>query len=214
VSVKQKSSLGCFRARDILCQFFGIFILLFFPKLAKADSLEDAARTLARRAAASVHGAGVTCEMRNLSLLDGTEFAKISAAFEEELQQRGGKIVGADASAAVILSVTQNPSEYLGVVQIRRKEDAQTLMETLGPVKGPAAAELAFSVTLHRELLFAQDSPVLDVVFVGDGQVMLALGPAEIDSYQRRDGNWVRSGVEPLPKSARTKRARLSLPWN
>ena len=213
MSAKQKSSLSCFRARNIFLQFLGLFLVLPLQQSAKADSLEDAARALARRAAAFLHGSTVTCEVQNLSSMESAEFVKVSAAFEEELQQRGVKIASRDASAALVVNVTQNPTEYLGVVQVRKKEGTQTLMESLGGIKGPTAAELAFELALRRELLFTQESPILDVVFAGDGKVMFAVGTEEIASYQRRDeGGWVRSSVERLPRQqapARSERGYL-----
>jgi len=154
-----------------------------------------------------MRGATVTCAMQNLSSMDSAEFTKVSAAFRDELQQRGVKTVDANAAAALVVSVTQNPTEYLGVVQIRRNEDTQTLMEGFGERLGPPEAESAFDVTLHRELLFAQDSAVLDVVFAGDGKVLFALGPAEIASYQRSDdGGWARTSAERLPRKRAPER--------
>jgi len=206
VPAKQKPSLASSIARIILCLLIGTLLVVFLPQLAKADALEDAARALARRVAASLHGNAATCEMRNSSSLGGAEFARISAAFQDELRQRGVKISTVETATTVIVSVTQSPSEYLGVAQIQRKEDPQTLMETLGALKGPGTAELAFNSTLHREPLFSQESPILDVVFAGDGQVAFALGPGEIDSYQRRGGSWVHTGVETLPRRTAPQR--------
>jgi hypothetical protein len=62
-------------------------------------------------------------EFRNISSLGSTEFASLSTAFKEELERRGVKIVLADAVVNLVVSVTQNPTEYIGVVQIQRKEN-------------------------------------------------------------------------------------------
>jgi len=123
----------------------------------------------------------------------------VSTAFQEELQRRGVKILTADAAASLVLSITQNPTEYIGVVQIRRKENTETVMETIGLVKGPAAPESSFSLSLHRELLFLQDTPILDVVLDSDGKHAHALGAQEISSYEWQGGQWVPAGVEHLP---------------
>lgn len=120
----------------------------------------------------------------------------------------------AGAPVSLVLTTTQNPTEYVGVVQIRRKENTEAVIETIGPVKGPAASDAMFTLTLHRELLFSQDSPILDVVFAGDGQLVFALGAEWISSYQWRDERWVRSGIEPLPRRrvpARGEHGFLSL---
>jgi hypothetical protein len=199
VFAKHKLSSIYSKSRGVLPLFLGISLLLT-PSFSRADSLEDASRVLARKVAVSLQGASVNFEIRNLSSLPSTEFASISAAFQDELQQQGVKIITAEALAAVLVSVSQNPTEYLGVAQIQRKENPQTILESLGRVRGPAIPELAVNVTLHRQLLFSQDSPILDVVFAANGQLAFVLGYSEIASYQLRDGGWVRSGVEPLPR--------------
>lgn len=144
--------------------------------------------------------------MKNLSSLGATAFSALSTAFQSELQARGVKLMAGETAVAVIVSITQSPTEYLGVAQIHKKDDPITLMESLGAVTGPGAPEIAPNLTLHRELLFEQDRPMLDVVFAGDGQLAFVLGAAEISSYQLRDGKWMRSGVELLPRRRAAER--------
>jgi hypothetical protein len=186
------------RGRVILCTLLAFF-LLFGPQPAHADSLEEAARALARKVWSSIRGTPVSCEFRNLSSLRSSEFAILTAAFQEELQRRGAKILPGDAAVPLVVSVTQNPTEYIGVVQIQRKENPETIMDTLGFVKGPAAPQPAFSIGLHRELLFSQDNPILDVVLDTDTKHAHTLGTQEISSYEWRGAEWVLTGSERLP---------------
>jgi hypothetical protein len=164
-----------------------------------ADSLEEAGHSLARKVASSLHGASVTCEVLNKSSLQSTQFGTFAAAFQEELLRRGVKILTAEAPVAIILTVTQNPTEYLGVLQIQRNETTETLLETIGPVKGTGAPEAIFTLTLHRELLFSQDGPILDVVLDDDTKHAQALGPQEIGFYEWRGSQWIWTGSERLP---------------
>ena len=99
--------------------------------------------------------------------------------------------MSADAAVKLVVSVTQDPAEYIGVVQIQQKENTETVMETLGPVNLPAAPEPMFSLTLHREFLFSQDSPILDVMLDNDGKHAEALGTQEIRSYEMNGDQWV-----------------------
>ncbi len=140
----------------------------------------------------------MSCEFRNLATLRRGEFASFSAAFQRELQQRGAKIVAADAAVRLAVSVTQDPAEYLAVVQIQRGENSETVMETIGPVDGPAAPEPAFSLTLHREFLFSQDRPILDVV-LDDGTHAETLGAQAISFYELQGGQWTLTDSEHLP---------------
>jgi hypothetical protein len=202
VSAKQNLPLPRSRGLAVLDQLLGyalFFLLLFSPRPAYADTLEESTRLLARKVWVSIHKSSVSLEFRNISSLGSAEFASVSAAFQEELQRRGVKILAADAAANLVVSVTQNPTEYIGVVQIQRKENTETVMETIGLVKGPAAPEPAFSLTLHRELLFSQDDPILDVVLDNDTKHAHALGTQEITSYEWQGGQWVTTGVEHLP---------------
>ena len=141
----------------------------------------------------------MSLEFRNVSSLGSAEFASVSAAFQEELQRRSVKILAADTAVSLVVSVTQTPTEYIGVVQIQRKETTETVIETIGLVKGPAAPEPSFSLTLHRELLFSQDSPILDVVLDGDTKHGYVLGAQEITSYEWLGGQWVSGELEHLP---------------
>ena len=162
----------------VVLSYFLIFLLIYSlaPLDARADTVGESARALARKVWSSIHATTVTCDFRNLSTLRRAEFANLSAAFQEELQRRGVKILPADATVNLVVSVTQDPAEYIGVVQIQRKESTETVMETIGPVDGPAAPEPAFSLALHREFLFSQETPIFDVVFGRTGNMPMRSG--------------------------------------
>jgi hypothetical protein len=198
VYAKQKLSL--LRPRG---WFFPFVLLGFFIVCAtaasQADSHEDAVRILAHKVASSLHGASITYVVRNLSSLRGEELSILSATFQEELQRRGAKILSGDAAVSVTLTVTENPTVYMGIVQIRSKENTETVMESLGPVEGAPAAETAYSLILHKDLLFAQDSPILDVILRRDGRHASALGPQEIASYELQSDGWILTGAGRLP---------------
>lgn len=198
MSAKQKLSPPLSLSSILCCLALG-FALLLAPISSRADSLEDAARALARKAASILHGASVTCEVRNLSSLRGREFSDLSAAFQEELQQRGAKVLPADAAGSVVLTVTENVSSYLGIVQIRRKENSETVMEPLGPIEGAPITEHLYSLVLHKEFLFVQDSPIVDVVLDRDGKGAFALGLQGIAYYKRQGELWVPTGTDRLP---------------
>jgi hypothetical protein len=214
VSAKQNLCLPRSRGRSVLTQlleFVLFFLLIFSPPSARADTLEESTRLLARKVWASIHGSSVSLEFRNMSSLGSAEFASVSVAFQEELQRRGVKIVPTDAAARLVVSVTQNPTAYIGVVQIQRKETTETVIEAIGLVKGPVASEPSFSLMLHRELLFSQDGPILDVVLDSDAKHAYVLGAQEISSYEWRGQQWVPTGVEHLPLHRPSQRSEQGL---
>lgn len=188
------------RGPAIVCQLLGLFFVFsFVPKQGRADSFEDSARTLAHKIALSIHAVPATCEFRNLSSLRGTEFEKLIAAFEQELQRRGVRIAAADDTIKLVISISQDPTEYLAVVQIQRKESTETVIESMGPVNGPSIQEPSFHLTLHREYLLSQEQPLLDVVLESGERHAEALGTQSISSYELRGDQWELTGVEPLP---------------
>jgi hypothetical protein len=209
VRAKQNLSLpssGGLAILQQLIRFVLFFVLLLVPKAANADTLEESARLLARKVWVSIHGSSVSLEFRNLSSLGNAEFAGISTAFQEEFQRRGVKIQAESAAVALIVSITQNTTEYLGVVRIQRRDNSETVIETIGPVQGPAAPQLAFNYTLHRKLLFSQDNPIVDVVLNDSEERAEALGVGEIYEYELRDGQWLLKGTEYFPTRENARR--------
>jgi hypothetical protein len=197
VSAKLKLSPPRLRGRLFFFSLLG-FLFLCGPA-ARADSLEDAVRLLARKAASALHGVAATCEVKNSSSLQGKEFSNLSTVFQEELQRRGARILPRDAAVSVVLTVTENSTAYMGIVQIRRKESPESFMEVLGPIEGAPAAELTYSLVLHKEFLFSQDVPMVDVVLAGDDRHAHALGLEEISSYELHGDRWVLTGTVRLP---------------
>jgi hypothetical protein len=207
VSAKQKISLPRQCGRTPLFLLLGVFLVIaFLPRNARADSLEEGARALARKVWSSIHSTSVQCEFRNYSTLRAGAFASLATAFEEELQRRGIKIVQSEAAVELVVTVTQDPTEYIGVVQIQRRGNSETIMETIGPVSGPPAPAPAFNLTLRREFLFSQNDPIVDVVFDSDSKRAFVLGFGELSTYVLRDGNWVSAGSERLPRHGVMKR--------
>lgn len=181
-----------------LCLVLMVF-LLALPQTSRADSLEDATRTLARKAASSLHGVSISYEVRNLSSLPGKEFSNLSAVFQEELQRLGARVLPANAAASVVLTVSENPEAYIGVVQIRRKESSENVMEVLGPIESAPVAELTYSLALHKEFLFAQDVPILDVALENDAKHAVALDPQGISIYEIQGDRWILATTGHLP---------------
>jgi hypothetical protein len=179
-----------------LCSFF---LLLAFPVFCGAQSLADGARVLARKAVASVHGGSVNCEERNISSLKDGEFSEVVTAFQDELQRRGVKIIAAGAGAKVTLTVSGNVTSYLGVAKIERGGSEEIVFEALGRVIDAAPGEAASTVVLHKEFLFAQETPMVDVVMDAEGKHAYALGLREINTHELQNESWVKTQTERLP---------------
>ena len=180
------------------CFFF--FSSLFFTHAAPpADPLEDATRALARKVATAVHGGVVSLAQQNLSSLNGTEFSHLNDVFQEELQARGVKISPNQSTFKIIFTVASGLSGYMGVAQIERGDTSTTEMEPLGRAADFSPSEVSSGMTLHKEFLFAQESPIADVAFASGGKYAIALGRQEIYSYDLKGEQWQSGGFQRLP---------------
>lgn len=180
------------------CFFF--FSSIFFIRAASpADPLEDATRALAREVASAIHGGIVSLAQQNLSALNGTEFSHLNEVFQEELQSRGVKISQNQAGVKVIFTVAASLNGYLGVAQIERGEISTAEMQPLGRAADSLSSDAPAGITLHKEFLFSQESPLVDVVFSVDRKSAYALGPEEVHLYALKGEQWESAGFERLP---------------
>jgi hypothetical protein len=201
VYAKQKLSLPLSRGCFFQCLLLG-FSFICTPTPARADSLEDSVRTLARKFATSSRGVTVTLSIENRSDLREKQISDLEGAFENELRGRGVKILPQSGTAKVILTFSRNMSGYLAILQLRRGEASETWIEELG--RSPGAYGLPFSagLRLQRELIFTSDLPILDLVFSDtDSRQIDVLGPQQITSYLREGDHWTPSTVLNLPRN-------------
>lgn len=187
-------------ARAIVHPFLALCLLFsLFAAGTHADGLEDGARTLARKVSISARATSVDCQFQNLANLGSNAFARFVAAFQAELLRRSVKLEASDASVNLVVSVSRGSSEFIGVAQILRKENPETVMESLGSVNSIVAPEPAFSLILRREFLFSDDRPILDVLLNQDGKHAEALGSDDLSAYELQGDDWVLTGSDQLP---------------
>jgi hypothetical protein len=201
VYAKQKLSPPPPRGR-----FFPFLLLGFFfvctPTPARADSLDDGALALARRVLHSIQGESVWLNIKNRSALQEAEFGKLVSIFKNELQQRGAKIVPYDASAEIVLTVSNCPTGYLGIVEIRRAtKKTETLIGSLGHGEGAEQDRSASGLVLRKELLFSQERPLLDAAFYHSFPLIDTLGQGEFGHYELIDGRWTPTKSNYLPRN-------------
>ena len=198
VSAKQKLSLLPSRGWFVVCLFLGL-LFQFFPPSSKADSLEDAARALARKVASSTAGLSLNLEVQNSSSLSAPVVSRLTAVFQEELQRHGAKISQGKTAASVVLKLSQNLTEYLGIAQIQKGENSEIIIESWGFLEGNPAVEPRSVYSLRRELLISQESPILDAVLEEDEKHLHALGLQEISNFELQNGQWKLTGTDRLP---------------
>lgn len=176
-----------------------LVFLVALPCSTRADSLEDTARALARKVASSLQGTTVSCESRNLAALSEARYSVLVGAFRDELQRRGVKVLPQHSTAKIALTLSKRLTDYLGIVQIVRGEDIETIVQSFGRIADANLGISALPLQLHKEFLFDQDQPILDIHSADNFKHVLVLGPGEIASYELRNENWVLTDVTRLP---------------
>jgi hypothetical protein len=198
VSAKQKLSQPRPRAAFFVCLSLVLLACTSIPVC--ADSLEEGARSLARRTASTLRGASVTCESRNLSTLKEAEFLSFTSAFQKELESRDVKIVKREEGPSVLLTLSEGVNGYTGIVRIQRGESSDVFMESLAS-ELKSSGEAGPSMGLQKELIFSQEEPLLDVdVSHYVPQYLYTLGKQEFKIYEWKGSNWQFLRASVLPR--------------
>ncbi len=145
-----------------------VILLVLIGWYARAESLDDAARALAKKVQTRLgptEAARVTS--RNLSsLLRPAKRAKAQAAFERALARRIRNATPVD----VLLTLSEDVRGYLLAAEIRRESGTEVeLVEfRMDPAPTPARLELV----MEKKLIWQQAEPILDVAVVA-GQMLV-----------------------------------------
>jgi hypothetical protein len=212
VYAKQKLSPPRPRAVAIWSLFLAI-VFLCAPTPSRADALEDGARALAHRVSLALQGDLAWLNPKNRSSLRETELKKLASVFKNELQQRGAKIASAGGSAEIVLTVSDCPTGYLGVAEIRRAtRRTETLIGSLGRADGAGQDRSQSGLVLRKELLFSQERPLIDAAFQYSLPIIDTLGQGEYGHYELNAGRWTPAATDRLPLAkplSRDMRGRL-----
>jgi len=199
VSAKQKLFPLARISRLFLHLSLGI-VLFWTPSFLSADALDDSIRALARKAASALQGDAARLDSRNHSALTETEVKRLDDIFKNELEQRGAKIVSAGGAAEILLTFSSAPAGQMGIVQIRRpNQNDEVFVRSLGQFEGSDRDQSSLGFVLRKELLFSQESPLLDAAFYTSFPLMDTLGRGEFGPYELKDGRWTKGSLQHLP---------------
>jgi len=199
------------RSRGHFSSSFGLLLLLFLiPLSARGDSLEDAARNLARKAAGYLRAVSVDCEERNLSSLQESTFLSFTTAFREELQRRGVNVVKREESARISLTLSEDLAGNIGIVSIRNGENSEVFMESISGRTQPGSDQSAATMGLHKELMLSQEEPLVDAdVYHYLPKYLDTLGPQHVAIYEWKETKWELDSSKPLPRKRTASRDLL-----
>ncbi len=138
-----------------------------------ADDAGDAARELARKAAAFAgRGEPVSVSWRNLSTLPSGDLATARIAFETGLREAGGRTSDIAPIAEVRITLSENQTHYLLVAEARKGGDRQVWMA--GWKRGIPRPPGGPHPVLTRTPIWEQSEPILDVAGTRDRLVILS----------------------------------------
>jgi hypothetical protein len=142
----------------------------------------------------AVTGPGaIALEVTNRSSLSPADVDRIREGLAGQLAFLGIHLVNADqANAKVQVSLSEDFQNYVWLAEIRQgtNEPAIVMISTPRP-DTPASIQDVSPMTIHKTLLWSQDTRILDVaVLGGNPQQMIVLDQDNISLYQSENDRW------------------------
>jgi hypothetical protein len=178
-------------------------LLFFFLQLARADSLEDAARALARKVAASHRkNLGSTYAWENHSIVSSVASERMREAFEVELEKSRGRLQH-ESHADLTVLVTDGPAQIDLLAEDSSQENDVFASVSFSKSQFAGAERTVSSLEMSRELLWQQPEAMLDLAIANDPSgkpdVLLILGKEKLSLYRWNEDKWVPKDSVPLP---------------
>jgi hypothetical protein len=202
VYAKQKLSPLRSRGLFFLCLVPAVF-LFALPRCSRADSLEDAARVLARKVDADRNKyLGYWYTWENRSSISSATSDRMREAFAAELERLHSRLKFASQADLSIL-ITEGPSHIVLVAEV--SNESHELIGSVAFPKGQftAAERQGREIRVQRQLLWQQ--PEMMLAFAesndpsGKPDVMLVLGRENLFVYRWNEGKWLLKDSTPLP---------------
>lgn len=183
-----------------------LFPAVIFPLsiFAHATDWNVAEQQLARKIVAVTGPGAVSVTVENRSSLGRRESEAVQNGLRFALEELGIRFAEADqAAAGVAISLSENPTSYVWVAQIRQGEgDATVAMVSVPRPGGTPAVRDSMPMALRRTLLWSQSDPILDVSVLEEGATptrIVVLDPAKVSLYRWQGSQWQTEQVMEIP---------------
>ena len=205
MSAKQKLSPPRLRGRFFLCLLVLAF-LVAFSCYTRADSLEDAARALARKVASNrKKNLGSSYAWENHASVSPVTSERMREAFEVELERLLRIRVDHVEQADVSILITENASQ----IRLLAKDSSQDgdLVDSVALPKGQLASIEGTGpvLKLDRQIFWQQSESLIDLAQSNDPSgkpdILLVLGRESLSLYRWNEEKWALKDTAPLPHS-------------
>jgi hypothetical protein len=211
VSAKQK--LSPLRSRGMLhLRLVLLVFLAALPSRSRADSLEDAARALARKVSAvPQRESRFSLSWQNHSSLADERSQALKESFTDEFGRENLAEKQASGAHALQVTVEETPAFYVLIASIPTATGEATRISRFARAALPAAGTSGVQYRLLKELIWQQQEPILDAVETAQDSSkpgpLLILGRESLSLYRRESDRWELQDSERIPASEKATRA-------
>jgi len=193
-----------------------LFVLLGTPLAARSATLDDSARELARKIAASVPLAeGVSVEVRNLSSSTPDEFAGVQQALKEELENLKVHVVTSGAAAVSLkITLSENMRGLLLSAEITHGGASQVILMAVSHTSEFRIASYLMPIVLHSQIIWEGPEQILDAAVasdVGGLTLFVLLLPDALEIQQTRGITMTTVKIPSAGIAARNPRGRFEI---
>jgi hypothetical protein len=210
--VYAKQKLSPLRPRGSL--FLCLVLLAFLvacPRNLSADSLEDAARALARKVSTvAQRERRFLLSWQNHSSLTEANSQALKESFAAEL---GGENLAEKAEPGVrvlLISVQETPAFYILIANVPATAGDATRISRIARGVLPSAENLGVRRRLLKELIWEQQEPILDAIETGEASnklgPLLILNRENLSLYRRENDRWGLQDTKRIPTSEKAMR--------
>jgi hypothetical protein len=188
-----------------------LLVLLFVPLLWGTD-WKAPQEQLAEKIAAVTGPGAISLDVTNRSSISRADVDRIRQGISAQLASLGLRFVNPDqANATVQVSLSENVQNYVWVAEIHQGvNEPSVVMITTPRSDALAATQDVSAMTIHKTLLWSQDSRILDVALLsGNPQQMIVLDQDNVSLYKFESNRWqleqalAISHVHPWPRDLR-----------
>jgi hypothetical protein len=185
----------------LVLQFF--FIMFGLALTASAADWSVPEQQLAKKIAAVTGPGAVAVTIENRSSLGRRDNEIVQNGLRGALEGLGLRVEKAEqAAATVTIALSENSTSYVWVAEIRQGAGEVAVVMVSAPrAEGAPAARDSVPLSLRKIPLWAQDTPILDVIVLEENATpthIAVLDPERVLLYRLQGGKWQQEQALPI----------------